>query len=149
MGDFGWAILAVTRFAEWQNASDTGVIPKSPAASVGSGGLLLAIPLGLVKAAPIVFFVLLGGAALTVVEITGAVAAILDSLAKYFVRRPLLVLPLVSLLFLFGAASYAMSEEIVAFIPLLCALMHENYCSCSPQKVYRADSEFENFASIE
>lgn len=52
---------------------------------LGVGGVLLSIPQGLVKAAPIVFFVLLGGAALTVVEITGAIAAILDSLAKYFV----------------------------------------------------------------
>jgi len=92
---------------------------------LGVGGLLLAIPQGLVKAAPIVFFVLLGGAALTVVEITGAVAAILDSLAKYFIRRPLFILPLVSLLFLFGGGSYSMSEEIVAFIPLLCALMRK------------------------
>lgn len=90
---------------------------------VGLGGLLLAIPQGLIKAAPIVFFVLLGGAALTVVELTGAVGATLDSLAKYLGRRPLLILPLVSLLFLFGGASYSMSEEIIAFIPLLCALM--------------------------
>ena len=59
---------------------------------------------------------------MTVVEITGAVAAILDSLAKYFVRRPLFILPLVLLLFLFGGGSYSMSEEIIAFIPLLCAL---------------------------
>ncbi len=90
---------------------------------VGLGGILLAIPQGLIEAAPIVFFVLLGGAALTVVEITGAIGAILDFLSKYFVRRPVLILPLVSLLFLFGGASYAMGEEIVAFIPLLCALM--------------------------
>ncbi len=100
-----------------------GSYKRVPSHPVGVGGLLLAIPQGLIEAAPIVFFVLLGGAALTVVEITGAIGAILDFLSKYFVRRPLLILPLVSLLFLFGGASYAMGEEIVAFIPLLCALM--------------------------
>jgi uncharacterized ion transporter superfamily protein YfcC len=103
------------------------VVPGSyhrvPPHLVGLARLLLAIPQGLVQAAPIVFFVLLGGAALTVVETTGAVGAILDSFAQHFVRRPLLILPLVSVLFLFGGASYAMGEEIVAFIPLLCALM--------------------------
>lgn len=100
-----------------------GSYKRVPPRPVGLGGLLLSIPQGLVKAAPIVFFVLLSGAALTVVEITGAIGAILDSFARYFGGRPLLVLPLVSLLFLFGGASYAMSEEIIAFIPLLCTLM--------------------------
>ena len=95
-------------------------VPRQP---VGIGGVLLAIPQGLEKAASIVFYVLLAGAALTVVEATGAVTATLDSLAKYFVRRPIFILPVVSLLFLFGGASYSMSEEIIAFIPLLCALM--------------------------
>jgi len=123
-----WIIPAgnYERSSDSQNGR-TQVIPGSykrvPPHPVGLGGLLLAIPQGLDKAAPIVFFVLLAGAALTVVEVTGAVSAILDSLAKYFVRRPLFILPLVSLLFLFGGASYAMSEEIIAFIPLLCALM--------------------------
>jgi uncharacterized ion transporter superfamily protein YfcC len=100
-----------------------GSYQRVPARPVGLGGVLLSIPQGLVQAAPIVFFVLLAGAALTVVELTGAVVAVLDSFARYFAARPLLVLPLVSLLFLFGGASYAMGEEIVAFIPLLCALM--------------------------
>jgi uncharacterized ion transporter superfamily protein YfcC len=92
---------------------------------VGVGGLLLSVPQGLVKAAPVVFFVLIAGAALTVVEATGAISTILDSLVRYFVHRPSFVLILVSLLFLVGGASYAMSEEIIAFIPLLCALMRK------------------------
>ena len=95
-------------------------VPRHP---VGVGGVLESIPQGLERAASIVFYVLLAGAALTVVEATGAVASALDALAKYFVRRPIFILPVVSLLFLFGGASYGMSEEIIAFIPLLCALM--------------------------
>jgi len=95
-------------------------VPRHP---VGIGGVLVSIPQGLEKAAPVVFFVLLAGAALTVVESTGAVATTLDALAKYFVQRPIFILPIVSLLFLFGGASYGMSEEIIAFIPLLGALM--------------------------
>jgi len=106
----------------------TTVVPGSykrlPPHPIGLGGLLLSIPRGLVRAAEIIFYVFLAGAALTVVEFTGAIGAILDDLTKYLARRQLLVLPIVSLLFLFGGAAYGMSEEIIAFIPLLCALMH-------------------------
>ena len=104
------------------------IVPGSykslPSHPVGLEGLLLSIPTGLVRAANIIFYVFLAGGALTVVEFTGAIGAILDDLTKYLARRQLLVLPIVSLLFLFGGAAYSMSEEIIAFIPLLCALMH-------------------------
>jgi len=104
------------------------VVPDSyrrlPAHPIGLGGLLLSVPKGLVRAAEIIFYVFIAGAALTVVEFTGAIGAILDDLTKYLAQRQLLVLPIVSLLFLFGGAAYGMSEEIIAFIPLLCALMH-------------------------
>ncbi len=107
----------------------TQVVPGSykmvPAHPVGLGGLLQSIPEGMNRAASIVFFVLLSGAALSVVEITGAIGAILNSLVKRLHQCPLLILPMVSLLFLFGGASYSMYEEIVAFIPLLCVLMRK------------------------
>jgi len=105
----------------------TQVIPgsfrNSPAQPVGPWGVLLSIPKGLVAAADIVFFVLIGGAALTVIEITGAMGGVLNSLTRRFASRPLLILPIVSSLFIFGGASYGMYEEILAFIPLLCVLM--------------------------
>ena len=105
----------------------TQVIPgsftNSSAQSVGPWDVLLAIPKGLVAAADIVFFVLIGGAALTVIELTGAMGGALNSLTRRFASRPLLILPIVSSLFIFGGASYGMYEEILAFIPLLCVLM--------------------------
>ncbi len=110
--------------------SQTGVatvVPGSykslPSRPVGLEGLLLSIPAGLIRAADVVFFVLLAGAALTVIDLTGAIGAILNTLTKYLARRQLLVVPIVSLLFLFGGASYSMNDEIIAFIPLMCALM--------------------------
>jgi len=90
---------------------------------VGLGGLLLSIPIGLAKAASIIFYVLICGAALTIVEQTGSIGATLDVVTQYLAARQLMVLPAVSLLFLFGGAAYSMSEEIIAFIPLLCVLM--------------------------
>lgn len=108
-------------------SGQTLVIPGSfkevPRHPVGLWGALLAIPQGLKEAAEVLFFVLLAGGMLTVVEATGAIGNLLAHMARRFEKRPFLVLVLVSLLFLIGGASDGMYEEILAFIPLLCALM--------------------------
>ncbi|HEX6894798.1 MAG TPA: hypothetical protein VF146_05975, partial [Bryobacteraceae bacterium] len=95
-------------------------VPRSP---VGPWGLLVAIPQGLVEAADVIFFVLLSAAGLTVVEATGAIASFLNHTVARYGRRPLIVLALASVLFHVGGATNAMYEEILAFIPLLCAPM--------------------------
>ena len=97
-----------------------GHVPRNP---VGPWGVLMSIPHGLKEAADVVFFVLLAGGMLTVIEATGAITNLLAHLAARFGHRPLLVLALVAILFLIGGASDSMYEEIIAFIPLLCALM--------------------------
>jgi len=89
---------------------------------VGPWGALVSVPEGLLEAAEVVFFVLLAGGALTVVEGTGAIGSLLNHLMGRFGDRPLLVLGIASILFLIGGASNNMYEEILAFIPLLCAL---------------------------
>ena len=94
--------------------------PKNP---VGPWGVLVSIPQGLTEAAEVVFFVLLAGGALTVVEATGAIGSFLNHLMWRFGTRPLLVLSLASILFLIGGASNNMYEEILAFLPLLCSLV--------------------------
>ncbi len=90
---------------------------------VGPWSALEAVPQGLVEAAEVVFFVLLAGAAITVVEATRAIGNFLNLMMRRLGHRPLLVLAITSLLFLFGGASNNMYEEILAFIPLLCLLM--------------------------
>jgi uncharacterized ion transporter superfamily protein YfcC len=89
---------------------------------VGPWGALVSIPQGLAEAGEVVFFVLLAGCALTVVEATGAIGRLLNHLMWRFGGRPLLVLGLASILFLIGGASNSMYEEILAFLPLLCVL---------------------------
>jgi uncharacterized ion transporter superfamily protein YfcC len=104
----------------------TVVVPGSyqsvAAQHIGPWGVLVSIPQGLVEAGEVVFFVLLAGGALTVVEATGAIGNLLNHLMGRFGDRPLLVLGLASVLFLIGGASNNMYEEILAFLPLLCAL---------------------------
>jgi uncharacterized ion transporter superfamily protein YfcC len=89
---------------------------------VGAWGTLISVPQGLMEAGEVVFFVLLAGGALTVVEGTGAFNNLLNHLMARFGDRPLLVLGLASILFLVGGASNNMYEEILAFLPLLCVL---------------------------
>ena len=90
---------------------------------IGLWGALTSIPQGLVEAADVVFFVLLGGAAITVIEATGAIGNFLNLLMRRLGHRPLLVLAIASVIFLFGGAGDNMYEEVLAFLPLLCLLM--------------------------
>ena len=121
-------ILPAGRFQRVHDArtGQTLVVPGSyervARHPVGPWGMMLSIPQGLIDAAEVVFFVLLGGGALTVVESTGAIANFLDHLVHRLGRRPLLVLALASVLFLVGGGTNNMYEEILAFIPLLCLL---------------------------
>ena len=61
---------------------------------------------GAAGAAEIIFLVFLSGAAMAVVEATGAIGRVLDQLTERFGRRPWLVLPLASALFLIGGNTY-------------------------------------------
>src|SRR5262245_30696625 len=61
-------------------------VPRTP---VGPWGVVTAIPQGLVEAADVVFFVLLAGGALMVVEATGAIASFLNHTVERFGHRPL------------------------------------------------------------
>jgi len=109
------------------NTGLTMVVPGSyervPARPVGPWGVLLSIPEGLVSAATVIFYVFLAGGALTVIESTGAIGNTLDVVVGTFGDRPRLVLLMVATLFLVGGASYAMYDEILALIPVLCVLM--------------------------
>ncbi len=94
-------------------------VERNPA---GPWSTLMAVPLGLLSAGKVIFYVLLSGAAMTVIEATGAMSAVVDSVGKRLSDRPLWVIPAVSMLFLAGGASYGMYEEVLAFIPVLCVL---------------------------
>jgi uncharacterized ion transporter superfamily protein YfcC len=122
-------ILPAGRFDRTRDARTgrTLVVPGSYAQvarhPVTPWGILMAVPQGLAEAADVVFFVLLAGAAITVVEATGAISNFLNLLMRRLGHRPLLVLAIASLLFVVGGASESMYEEILALIPALCLLM--------------------------
>jgi uncharacterized ion transporter superfamily protein YfcC len=89
---------------------------------VGIVDALTAVPRGIINAASIIALVFLSGAGFTVVERTGALRAAIDALVRRFQGRGLLVIPAVALVFAAGGALLQMSEELVAFAPLLLLL---------------------------
>jgi uncharacterized ion transporter superfamily protein YfcC len=89
---------------------------------VGFFDAIVAIPRGMANAADVVFLILFGSAAFTVVDRTGALATGVRWLVSRLGHRQLLVIPLISLFFAAGGVIENMQEEIVALIPVLLVL---------------------------
>jgi len=88
-------------------------------APVGVFEALVAVPKGLIDASSVIFLVFLSGGAFTVVDRTGALRRLVDALARRLKSRGILVIPVVGLAFVAGGALMQMSEELVAFAPLM------------------------------
>lgn len=86
---------------------------------LGPFDTLLAVPHGLIDAAPVVFFVFLVGGAFTVVEETGALRQAVGALVLAVGDHGALVIPIVSLAFAAAGALENMAEEIIALVPVL------------------------------
>lgn len=89
---------------------------------VGFFDAMVALPRGLANAADVVFLILLGSAAFTVVDRTGALATGVSWLIARLGHRQVLVIPVVSLFFAAGGVIENMQEEIIALIPVLVLL---------------------------
>lgn len=89
---------------------------------VGLFDAMVAIPRGMANAADVVFMILFGTAAFTVVDRTGALATGVSWLVWRLGHRRLLVIPAISLLFAAGGVVENMQEEVIALIPVLTLL---------------------------
>jgi len=96
-----------------------GTYHRVDPAPVGLFQTLVAVPKGLIDAASVIFLIFLSGGAFTVVDRTGALRRLVDVLARRLKDRGVLVIPVVGLAFAAGGALMQMSEELVAFAPLL------------------------------
>jgi uncharacterized ion transporter superfamily protein YfcC len=100
-----------------------GTYHAVPASPVGPFDALAAIPKGMVDAASIIFYVFLVGGAFAVVERTGALAQLVNWLARRLADRGLWVIPIVGFAFAWGGILIQMQEELIAFVPVLLLLM--------------------------
>ncbi len=99
-----------------------GTYHSVPAAPVGAGSALVAIPRGLAEAGSVVFLVFLVGGAFAVVDRTGALRRAVGRLAQLLGERETLVIPVACIAFAVGGAVENMQEEIIAFVPILLLL---------------------------
>lgn len=96
-----------------------GTYHRVDPAPVGATAMLVAIPTGLEQGGDIIFFVLLAGGALVVLDRTGALRRALDALARALGHREVLVVPVMCIFFGTMGAVENMQEEIIALMPLL------------------------------
>jgi uncharacterized ion transporter superfamily protein YfcC len=122
-----WALPA----GEYQRREDpaTGrsvVVPGTyapvEATPVGPFQALVGIPRGMIEAASVIFYVFLVGAGFAVVERTGALTRLVNSLVTALSGRGLLVIPVAGLAFATGGVLVQMQEELIAFVPVLLLL---------------------------
>lgn len=91
-------------------------------APVGIFGALVAVPRGMIDAASVIFLVFMAGGGFTAVERTGALRRLIDSVTHRLAGRGILIIPAVGIAFAAAGALMQMSEELVAFAPLLVLL---------------------------
>ncbi len=91
-------------------------------APVNAFQALVAIPKGAADAASVIFFVFLIGGAFAVVEKTGALTAAVNWLVLRLEDRAALVIPISCSAFAAAGALEHMSEELLAFVPVLLLL---------------------------
>ncbi len=91
-------------------------------APVSAFQAIVAIPRGMADAASVVFYVFLVGGAFGVVERTGASTRLVHRLVAGLANRETLVVPIASVAFALGGILIQMSEELIAFVPVLLLL---------------------------
>ena len=99
-----------------------GTYQRSDPAPVGPFQALVAIPRGLAEASGVIFFVFLVGGGFAVVEQTGASTRAVQHVVARLGRSETLVIPLACVAFGLGGVLIQMSEELLAFVPVLLLL---------------------------
>ena len=83
---------------------------------------LTKIPVGMEKAADIIFFVLIVGGVIAVVRRTGAIDALIAAAIRRLGGSPVLLVGGMMTLFAIGSSTIGMAEEYMPFIPILVAM---------------------------
>ncbi len=99
-----------------------GSYHKVDASPVGFFQTLVAVPLGLERAASVVFLVFIVGGAFVVIDKTGALNSGMEYLVKRLESKEMLVIPISILVFASLGALQNFQEEIIPLVPILLIL---------------------------
>lgn len=84
--------------------------------------LFKSIPVGMEKAANIIFFIIIVGGAFQIITATGTIDAGVGKAAKALRGKEKLMIPMFLILFSIGGATFGMAEETIVFVPIGVAL---------------------------
>lgn len=99
-----------------------GTYHRVDPAPVSPFDAMVAIPRGMADAAGVIFYVFLVGGAFAVVERTGASTRLVQRVVTGLGEAGAMVIPLACLVFGLGGVLIQMSEELIAFVPVLLLL---------------------------
>jgi uncharacterized ion transporter superfamily protein YfcC len=99
-----------------------GSFHNTPQSPVSPFDALVAVPKGFIDAAGVLAMVFMAGAAVSVVDKTGALRGGVSWMASRLRRREILIIPVACVAFGAGGAAEGMWEEIIAMMPVLMAL---------------------------
>ena len=81
-------------------------------------GFLSSIPMGMQKAAGIIFFIFIVGGVFGILEKTGTIIAIINSLLKYSKKSHILLTVICMVLIGIGGSTIGMGEELIPLVPI-------------------------------
>ena len=84
---------------------------------------LTAVPRGMQESAQIIFFIIIVGGAMTVLQETKAIEAGMGRMIKAMKDKTLLLIPIIMFLFSLCGSVFGMAEETIPFIPIFVSLM--------------------------
>lgn len=96
------------------------VIESQP---VGIMGIVKAIPQGFVEAGDIIILTLSVGAGVSVLQTIGVIPVAIDKLARRFSHNPVIIIPILMLIFALFDAFIGVNEMTLVYIPIILPLM--------------------------
>ena len=111
--------------ATGRNVVVPGTYSRVAPQPVGPFEAVVAIPKGIVDAAPVITLIILIGGGFTVVERTGTFGRLVNVLVRRLRGRGILVIPVASAAFSLGGIMMQMQEELIAFVPVLLLLVRQ------------------------
>src|SRR6187397_3137708 len=99
-----------------------GSFHNTPQSPVSPFDALVAVPKGIIDAAGVLAMVFMAGAAVSVVDKTGALRGGVGWLATRLARRKTLIIPAACVVFAAAGAAQGLWEEVIALMPVLLVL---------------------------
>lgn len=90
---------------------------------VGVMGVVKAIPQGFVEAGDIIILTLAVGAGVSVLQTIGVIPVAIDKLARKFSKNPVIIIPILMLIFALFDAFIGVNEMTLVYIPIILPLM--------------------------